>query len=147
MPTTAAIRISESGNSKPAGGVPLVASMREIADLAVAREYINYIDCSTKEKLMQGKEESGPGWTAEAANKAEVMRTSWIVTPIFSDTQALFSKYLHHHPYFVKRRKADGEKLARVRGNKEIISRRIWLQSCRLAHDFGDLNAEAELEV
>jgi hypothetical protein len=143
MPNIEAIRslrISEAGNCKPDGGVPLVASVRQITDLEVAREYINYIDCSMiKEKLMQGKEEGGPGWNAETANKAEVKYKMWLFLKLkyqdeilppsreidlfwhahildshayFRDTQALFGKYLHHYPYFGMRGKADEARLA-----------------------------------
>jgi|SRR5580704_1217628 hypothetical protein len=145
------LKVAEAGNCKPDGGVPLLASVRQITDLEEAREYINYIDCSMiKQKLTQGAEEGGPGWSAETANKVEEKYKMWLFLKLkyqnevlppsreidafwhahildshayFRDTQAVFGKYLHHYPYFGMRGKADHEKLLSAFENTKKIYR------------------------
>jgi hypothetical protein len=145
------LRIADAGNCKPDGGVPLLASARQITDLEGAREYINYIDCSMiKQKLTQGPEEGGPGWSAETADKVEEKYKMWLFLKLkyqnevippsreidafwhahildshsyFRDTQAIFGKYLHHYPYFGMRGKADHERLLSAFENTKKIYR------------------------
>jgi hypothetical protein len=157
MPNAEAIRqlkIADAGNCKPDGGVPLVASVRHITDLEEAREYINYIDCSMmKQKLMQGPEEGGQGWSPETANKVEEKYKMWLFLKLkyqnelvppsreidyfwhthildshayFRDTQAVFGKYLHHYPYFGMRGKADHERLLSAFENTKRLYRQEY---------------------
>ena len=133
------INVSDAANCKTDGGVPIIASIVKIEDIEMAREYINYIDCSMmKEKLTRAPEQEGLGWSMEMADKVEVKYKKWlflkrkyeneIIPPThdidafwhahildthayFRDTAAIFGKYLHHYPYFGMRGKADEEKL------------------------------------
>jgi hypothetical protein len=145
------LKVADAGNCKPDGGVPLRQSVQHITDLEGAREYINYIDCGMiKEKLLQGPEEGGPGWTPETADKVEEKYKMWLflkrkyenelVPPnreidvfwhahildthaYFRDTLAIFGKYLHHYPYFGMRGKADHEKLVSAFENTKRLFR------------------------
>ena len=145
------LRVADAGNCKPDGGVPLVASVRQIKDLETAREYINYIDCSMiKQKLMQAPEEGGSGWSAETANAVEEKYKMWLFLKLkyetelippsreidvfwhahildshayFRDTQAVFGKYLHHYPYFGMRGAADHERLVSAFENTKKLYR------------------------
>jgi hypothetical protein len=156
------LRVADAGNCKPDGGVPLRESVQQITDLETVREYINYIDCSMiKQKLTQGSEEGGPGWTADTADRVEEKYKQWIflkrkyenelVPPnreidvfwhahildthaYFRDTAAVFGKYLHHYPYFGMRGKADHEKLVSAFENTKRLFREEYGE---------DINGEA----
>jgi len=148
------LKVFDAGNCKPDGGVPKLASVRQITDVEEAREYINYIDCSMmKQKLMQGPEEGGQGWNAETANKVEEKYKMWLFLKLkyqnelvppsreidafwhahildshayFRDTYALFGKYLHHYPYFGMRGKADHDRLASAFENTKRLYRQEY---------------------
>jgi hypothetical protein len=145
------LKVADAGNCKPDGGVPLRESVRQITDLEIAREYINYIDCSMmKQRLMLESKDGGVGCSAETTDKVEEKYKMWLFLKLkfqnelvppscdidafwhahildshayFRDTFALFGKYLHHYPYFGMRGEADHEKLVSAFENTKRLFR------------------------